>query len=312
MEAENMGKKILSVFVALVFFVTQAGFALAATPEAVQDKLGAVEKDTYGTVQTGALMDRLNKLERDYDGSHRTGSMSARINAIYEEVYTNSSTPSILANLNAIEWYVSHEVSMDSVEDRIVNLEQLLKGKTSTGTYRKRIDALQKAAFGADKVPLSLVTVPANTLIKAKLVTPVNTKNIEVGDRVAFQVAQDVMVDGNLVFAKGLSGEGRVAKVKHAKNFGRNAELEVDFEKTKAIDGRYVDTFVGDEAKKEMKQLAMAAGASLAGMVILGPVGIIAGAFVKGKDIDLPAGTEFYLQTKADTPLYGVVSTQAE
>ena len=60
-----------------------------------------------------------------------------------------------------------------------------------------------------------------------------------------------------------------------------------------------------------MKQLAMAAGASLAGIVILGPIGVIAGAFVNGKNIDLPAGTEVFVQTKADATLYGVV-TQAK
>ena len=56
----------------------------------------------------------------------------------------------------------------------------------------------------------------------------------------------------------------------------------------------------------------MAAGASLAGIAVLGPVGIVAGAFVHGKDVRLPAGTELYIQTKADTTLYGVVTTQAQ
>ena len=56
---------------------------------------------------------------------------------------------------------------------------------------------------------------------------------------------------------------------------------------------------------------AMAAGSSLAGIIILGPIGVIGGAFVKGKDIDMPAGTEMYIQTKGDTVLYGVTTTLA-
>ena len=103
-----------------------------------------------------------------------------------------------------------------------------------------------------------------------------------------------------------------MTKVKQARNFGRNAEVNIDFNKTKSIDGTYVDTYVGEEAKKEMKSLAMAAGASLAGIAVLGPIGIVAGAFVHGKDVRLPAGTELYIQTKADTTLYGVVTTQAQ
>ena len=154
--------------------------------------------------------------------------------------------------------------------------------------------------------------VPAETLIKVALVTPVDSDNLKVGDTIRYKIADDVIVNGKLVFAKGLPGEGTVTKVKQARNFGRNAEVNIDFNKTKSIDGTYVDTYVGEEAKKEMKNLAMAAGASLAGIAVLGPIGIVAGAFVHGKDVRLPAGTELYIQTKADTTLYGVVTTQAQ
>lgn len=285
------------------------GIAVAATPQTVQDKLAAVEKDAYGTEQTGAILDRINKLEKDFDGKHRTGSMMARVDALYDEVYTNSTKPSILAELNAIEWNINHEVSMNSVEERVADMEMSINGKTSEGTYKQRIKALSEASFGSATLPLAQTIVPANTLIKVALVDPVNTKNIKVGDTVRFKVSSDVIVNGKLVFAKGEPGEGEVTKVTHARNFGRNAKLEIDFRQTKAIDGTDVDTFVGDEAKAEMKSLAMAAGASLAGIVLLGPIGIIGGAFVNGKDIDLPEGTELYIQTKADTTLYGVATT---
>ena len=38
-------------------------------------------------------------------------------------------------------------------------------------------------------------------------------------------------------------------------------------------------------------------------------IGIIGGAFINGKNIELPEGTEFYVQTKSDTVLYGVATT---
>jgi hypothetical protein len=283
--------------------------ASAATPETVQAKLAAVEKDTYGTEQTGALLDRINKLEKDYNGSHNTGSMMARVDALYDEVYTNGGKPSILAQLNAIEWNIDHEVSMNSVEKRVADMEMTINGQTNEGTYKKRIQALASASFGTVDLPMEQVNVPKNTLIKVALVDPVNTKNLKKGDTLRYKVAADVIVNGKLVFAKGEPGDGTVLKVKQARNFGRNAQLQIDYKQTKSIDGTYVATFVGEEAKKEMKNLAMAAGASVAGMVLLGPIGIIGGAFVNGKNIDLPAGTEFYIQTKNDTTMYGVVTT---
>ena len=305
-------RKLISAVMSAVFLVSSMGITAAATPETVQDKLGTIEKDTYGTVQTGALVDRINKLEKDYDGTHRSGSMMARVNAIYDEVYTNSTKPSLLADLNAVEWNIGHEVSMEPVDSRMADLEMSMTGKTGTGTYKQRLVSLSKASFGTAVLPLEQVRVPAETLIKVALVTPVDSDNLKVGDTIRYKIADDVIVNGKLVFAKGLPGEGTVTKVKQARNFGRNAEVNIDFNKTKSIDGTYVDTYVGEEAKKEMKSLAMAAGASLAGIAVLGPIGIVAGAFVHGKDVRLPAGTELYIQTKADTPLYGVVTTQAQ
>lgn len=305
-------RKLFSVLLSAVFLISSMGMAAAATPETVQDKLAAVEKDTYGVEQTGALIERINKLEKDYDGTHRSGSMMARVNAIYDEVYTNSTQPSILTDLNAIEWNIEHQVSMSSVEKRIADMEMSISGKTEEGTYKQRIKALSKASFGSATLPIEQTAVAANTLIKVALVDSVNTKNVKKGDTVRFKVASDVIVNGKLVFAKGEPGEGIVTKVQQARNFGRNAKLEIDFNKTKAIDGSDVETFMGEEAKQEMKNLAMAAGASLAGIVILGPIGIIGGAFVNGKNIDLPEGTEFFIQTKADTMLYGVATTLAQ
>lgn len=305
-------RKLFSAMLSAVFLISSMGMAAAATPETVQDKLAAIEKDTYGVEQTGALVERINKLEKNYDGTHRTGSMMARVDAIYDEVYTNSTQPSILTDLNAIEWNINHQVSMSSVEKRIADMEMSINGKTEEGTYKQRIKTLSKSSFGSATLPLAQTVVPANTLIKVALVDPVNTKNTKKGDTVRFKVASDVIVGGKLVFAKGEPGEGTVTKVQQARNFGRNAKLEIDFNKTKSIDGTDVDTFMGEEAKQEMKNLAMAAGASLAGMVILGPIGIIGGAFVNGKNIDLPEGTEFFIQTKADTTLYGVATTLAQ
>ena len=194
----------------------------------------------------------------------------------------------------------------------MADLEMSMTGKTGTGTYKQRLASLSKASFGTAVLPLEQVRVPAETLIKVALVTPVDSDNLKVGDTIRYKIADDVIVNGKLVFAKGLPGEGTVTKVKQARNFGRNAEVNIDFNKTKSIDGTYVDTYIGEEAKKEMKSLAMAAGASLAGIAVLGPIGIVAGAFVHGKDVRLPAGTELYIQTKADTTLYGVVTTQAQ
>ena len=306
-----MWRKFVSLMVCLALVVTTTGFALAATPETVQDKLALIERDTYGSEQTGALLERLNKIEKDYDGKNNTGSLMARIDALYAEMYENTAGPSVLARMNAIEWNINHEVSQKSVQERLADMEMMMDGKTSDGTYQERIAKLSTSSFGTERLPMDMVSVPADTLVKIALVDPVNAKNLKVGDTIRYKVSDDVVLDDYLVFAKGEPGEGTVTKVKQAQNFGRNAEVEIDFKQTKSIDGTEVDTFIGDKAKEEMKSYAMAAGASLAGVLLLGPIGIIGGAFVKGENVNLPEGTELYIQTLEDESLYGVATKGA-
>ena len=115
--------------------------------------------------------------------------------------------------------------------------------------------------------------------------------------------------DGHGYVCVTAKGDGVVTKVSQAKNFGRNAEIELDFKYLTAVDGRQLNMVLGEESKKSMEQLGMAAGASVAGMLVLGPIGIIGGAFVQGKNIDLPEGTELYIQTLNDEVIYAIPTT---
>ena len=301
-----MIQKIISVMMCAVFLLSTMGTAAAETSSPIDDRLSAIERDTYGIEQTGAVMQRISRLEKDYNGKHNTGSMMARIDALYDEIYVNGTEPSKQALLNAIQWNIRRQVSTEPIQQRISAMEMEIDGKTGEGTFSDRIRKLGISSFGENTPPMVKVEVPADTLVRIALSESITSKNIKVGDKVRYHVADDVLLDGVLLFVKGSEGIGTVTKVTPARNFGRNAELVVDFGKTKSIDGTFVDTFVGDAAKEEMTNMAMAAGASVAGMVLLGPVGIIAGAFIKGKNVEYSEGTELFVQTKKDETLYGV------
>ena len=304
-----MLKKFFSLVMCAVFMFTMTATAFADVANTAEDKLGAVETTLYGTVQTGALADRINKLEKDFEGSHTGGSMMDRINALYDATYDNSSSPSLVTQMNALEWAISHKVSMECMQQRVTDMEISVNGKASSGTFKSRVEGLSQFAFGSKTIPLVQTNVPANTLAKIALVDRVNAKNLKAGDVIRIQAAEDVVEDGMLLFTKGASGEAVVTKVSQAKNFGRNAEIEMDFKYLTSVDGRQLDIILGEESKKSMEQLGMAAGASLAGMLVLGPIGIIGGAFVNGKNIDLPEGTELYIQTLNDEVIYAIPTT---
>ncbi|SHI28875.1 hypothetical protein SAMN02745671_00033 [Anaerovibrio lipolyticus DSM 3074] len=307
-----MLKKLFSIFLSGVFLVSSLGTAAAEVPNTANGKLGSVETVTYGQEQTGAIVERIKKLEKDYECSNTSGGMMNRINNLYDTTFDNSSSPSLITQLNALEWTISHKVSADPIQKRISDMELQINGKNSDASIKKRIEGLATFAFGSTTIPLSQVNVPANTLVKISLVTPINAKELKKGDIIKFKAAEDVIENDMLLITAGALGEGEVTDVSQAQNFGRDAKINIDFKDMEAVDGTKIDMTLGEEAKENMEQMGMAAGASLAGMIILGPIGIIGGAFVKGKNINLPEGTEMYLQTEKDCSIYAIPTTSAE
>ncbi|ORU01028.1 hypothetical protein D081_0476 [Anaerovibrio sp. JC8] len=307
-----MFRKLFSILVSGVFLVSSLGTAAAEVPNTANGKLAAVEVVTYGQEQTGAIVERIKKVEKDYECTNTSGGMMNRINALYDAAFDNSSGPSLVTQLNALEWTIAHKVSADPIQKRISDMELQINGKNSDASIKKRIEDLATFAFGSTTIPLTQVNVPANTLVKIALVTPVNAKELKKGDVIKFRAAEDVIENDMLLITEGALGEGEITEVSQAKNFGRDAKIQIDFKDIEAVDGTKIDMTLGEEAKENMERLGMAAGASLASMIILGPIGIIGGAFVKGKNIDLPEGTEMYLQTAKDSTVYAIPTTSAE
>lgn len=309
---KRLGRKLLGVLLAAVMLFETMGLAMAAAPATMADKLAEIERTAYGTPQTGALMDRVNKLEKDFEGQHAPNeSVMQRVDHLYAAMFKNETGPSLVTRMNAIEWGITQKVSMDSIQKRVSDMEIAMTGAPSEGTYRARIDTLAGYAFGTKDVPLEQTQVPANTLVKVSLVTPVNAKNLKVGDRIEIKSEEDVIENGRLLFAKGAPGYGEVTKVKRAGNFGRDAEVQIDFKALRTMDGTDASMALGEAAKEKMQSMAFAAGASIAGIALLGPIGIIGGAFVKGKNVDLPAGTELYIQTSEPMTIYGLAAAES-
>lgn len=305
-----MFRKFMSLMILTLFICSNIGLAFAANPvgeKTALDKVVAVEKFFYGTEMTGALVDRVRTLEKDIYGRESEDPLLAKADALYSSTFDNFiDQPSFFIKLNAIQWSLTHNVSTEPAKARIENLEHVLTGNVVAGSLNDRLLKLLKLAYTNGEVVISNVALNKDGLVKIKLVTPLSTSTNRQGDAVVFQAADDIYVDGHLVIPKGSRGEGVVTKVKGARNFGRDAELQISFNTIEAIDGTTINTVLGDKAKEENKSLVTAAGASVAGMVILGPVGIVGGAFVHGKEVNIPAGVEMYVQFKDDTNAYGV------
>ena len=284
----------------------------AAPVDSANAKLAKIEIDTYGSEQSGSLLDRISRLEKSYSGQNMSGNMNARINAIYEVLYENENNPGILAKVNALEWNIDHEVQKGGIDKRLIELENKILGKSNEGNFNERILSLAKASYGQEILPITLTPIPANTLIKVATTVPVGSKTLQEGDTIPIEVIEDVFVDGNLVFARGLAGEGTITSVRRARNIFTNGKIEVDFHTLKAIDGQDINTYTGVEAIETMNANSMARGLSLLGQTFSGKNKDLDSVMVHGKNIDLPAGVELYLQIKTPITVYGVNPSSTE
>ena len=296
--------KLFKIFFSAILFLTIcAASNLTFAAESAYDLILRIERDTYGMEQEGALLPRLNRLEKDYFGRNLQEDMNTRIEALYTILYDNSAAPSIIAKINAMEWNVEHQVKGGSVENRIRYLEKIILGTETEGTLTNRINELVRASFSNENIPMYEIQLPSDTLIKVALVTEISTRTAQVGDSVKFKILEDVIINDNLVFAKGLYGVGIIDTVKKPDGWGSNGKLIVNFNKVSCIDGNDVETFVGFEAKNIMTENNMVKGAALVGMNLNDDWNKV---FVHGKNLEVAADTEFYIQTKGNAAVYAL------
>ena len=232
-----------------------------------------------------------------------------RVSNAYLDVVNsgNDAAPSISARTNALEYYLTDEVQREALADRIGNLEKTVFGKEKTGAIDQRSAELEKAVYGDQHFEMKEVLLPEKTVFKIAINDKVSSKTNMVGDEVTFTVREDVKVGNNLVLPKGSQGSGVITKVSQPKSFGRSGKLDISFDQVFSLDDEPIPTVLGPEAKEKLKMEAAAVGASAVGALALGPIGLVGGFFVKGKDVEIPAGTELYIQTQSSVTTKGLV-----
>lgn len=307
-----MKKRILALLMTLVLCLQMALPAFAEDAGmAVGEKLDAIETSLYGTAQTGSMVARIESLEDDVYGTPTKAALLDRIENLYEYIEgtaaQNGAASTFIVKLNAVDSRLNEKLTAGPAKTRIENLEEIVFGKVEKGSLNARLDKLVKMVYKTDIVPTSNVTLPKDTLVKIEFTKELSSRVAKAGDPISFVIAESVYVNDVLVLPKGATGVGSIKKVVQPRSFGRDARIDLSFSHVYAMDGSLVPVHIGDLAKQEAKTAAGAAGASIGGMIILGPIGAVGGAFVTGKSIVIPAGSTSYVQVTNDKAINGVI-----
>ena len=297
------------VFLAAALAAVMAQAISAAEPTTLTDRADKLDTVVYGSVQNGPFLDRLGNLDTlIYGKSYSEQSLDDRVSDLYRDVVRGGDTDqaSLSTRINTLEYYLTDEIKQEGLSERTEMMENTVWGKKKKGSLQMRVGEIEKAVYGDTHFELVPVTLPADTVFKISLNEDVSSKTNKVNDVVHFSVEEDVKVDDILVLPRGAQGSGVVTKVTRPKMFGQSGSLEISFNQVFSIDDEEIPTVLGPEAKEKLKMEAAAVGASVIGALALGPIGLVGGFFVKGKDVEIAAGSTLYIQTREDVTTRGM------
>lgn len=297
-------KSIALLLSCLLLFSIVPQMALAnSTP---LGSLELVEELLYGAIQEGSLLDRIDRVELDIYDEVKEGAVLLRIDRVLSFLHDAQGEGGLHLLLNLAEWgFSANLTAQDPLLDRLEGLEILLYGEGQVGNIAQRSERLMLDVWGTTKLDVKRVTLPEKSLVKIALLKTIDSGSSQVGDEVLYKVVEDVMIDGRVVIPVGSTGKGRVAEVVSAGRLGKDGRILVDFGRISSLDGSQIRLKVDETATERNKSPELAAGASMAGIMLLGPVGLVGGYFVKGKNVQIEANTQFYVETTQATPVSG-------
>jgi hypothetical protein len=145
------------------------------------------------------------------------------------------------------------------------------------------------------------ITVPAGTKVPLKFAQSLDSRYARKGERVKLRAAEDVTVNGERVIARGASATAVVMDVQKPKQFGKKAVIKLYQVRVRAVDGSRIQLGQYNSGKRYGDTEAV--GAEAGGLIVLGPIGLAAGAFFKGGHLAIKSGTVIVGVVENATPV---------
>jgi hypothetical protein len=188
------------------------------------------------------------------------------------------------------------------VPDPIIRLMQSPEAR-----LEPTVVAAPAAAMAVAPAPVKVPEKPAavtlrdGTEVKLRLRKAMSSADAHLEDRVEFETDEDITVDNLVVIAKGAPAVGKVTEAQPKKSFGRQGKLNFTIDTVRAVDGQPVRLRATKEAKGGDSY-----GKAGVVTILAGPFG----ALVKGKNVDIAAGTVFTIFIDGDRAMNLAPSTR--
>jgi len=125
------------------------------------------------------------------------------------------------------------------------------------------------------------------------IVGQLSSSTAHVGQTFKITTAAALVVKGWVAAAQGAIGQGTVEAVSPAGSSGRQGKLSLAFDWVFAADGSKIPLSATDASRAGTNKTGNSNAANVAATVLLGPVGLFAHNFVKGKDVNVGPSQKF-------------------
>lgn len=139
------------------------------------------------------------------------------------------------------------------------------------------------------------------TPIKLRLTRNLSSADATTGDRVDFEVLEDVKVKDVIVVPRGGLALATITEAQHKRRMARGGKLDVNIDDVRLADGEKAPLRAVKEAKGGGHTGAMT-GAMIGTAIVFFPAAPLF-LFMHGKDITIPKGTEITAYVNGDIPL---------
>lgn len=303
-------RKIISIFVlAVLVFTPFLKFnSVQAAGIIPLKELAEIEKILYGSVSEKPILTRVDDVEQTVYNAKQSGSIVERTEKLIDDfLITSEKSPSLVFLYNTIEWSIRGELAGGNLVQRLDNLEEMVTGEVNEGPIKTRIEELYNLTIKGQEMPIQKVETRNNQLIRVELLDKINSNTARRGEKVSYRVLEDIKVKNTLIIPRGTRGQLEITKIEEAGKMGKDGDIKIGFPQLETIDGTDLAVAIQEEAQEENESQKFAIGASVLGTAILGLPGVVAGYFVEGKEEEIPAGSEMYIQVTEAKELSGIV-----
>jgi hypothetical protein len=135
--------------------------------------------------------------------------------------------------------------------------------------------------------------LPGGTTVVVALQEPISSSTAHDGDQIAIIAKKAVLVHGAVLIPEGANGHATVTSVEQAGGNGSGGKLAISIDWIYGVDGGKIKLTQTNHASESGDTKGASSTATIATYLLLGPIGLFAHNFVRGKDVTIDTKRTF-------------------